>query len=41
MGRFKWKALGLEYRLEDTQPPSAESVERTCEAFRARGLVAY
>jgi pyruvate formate lyase activating enzyme len=41
MGRFKWKALGLEYRLEHTQPPSPESVERACAAFRARGLAAY
>jgi pyruvate formate lyase activating enzyme len=41
MGRFKWKALGLEYKLDDVQPPSAEAVERTCAAFRAAGLRAY
>ena len=41
MGRFKWKALGLEYRLDDVQPPSAEAVERACAAFREAGLKAY
>jgi pyruvate formate lyase activating enzyme len=40
MGRFKWKALGLEYRLDDVKPPSAEAVERACGAFRERGLKA-
>ena len=41
MGRFKWKELGLEYKLDDVQPPSAEVVERACAAFRAVGLKAY
>jgi pyruvate formate lyase activating enzyme len=41
MGRFKWKALGLDYGLDEVQPPSAESVERACAAFRAAGLKAY
>jgi pyruvate formate lyase activating enzyme len=41
MGRFKWKQLGLEYRLDDVQPPSPEAVARACEAFRAAGLKAY
>jgi pyruvate formate lyase activating enzyme len=41
MGRYKWKQLGLEYRLGDVAPPSAETVERTCAAFRAEGLKAY
>jgi len=41
MGRFKWRALGLDYRLEHVQPPSRESVEQVCGAFRARGLTAY
>jgi pyruvate formate lyase activating enzyme len=41
MGRFKWKSLGLEYKLDDVQPPSAESVERACAAFRSVGLKAY
>jgi pyruvate formate lyase activating enzyme len=41
MGRFKWKALGLEYALADAKPPSAHAVERTCAVFRAAGLKAY
>ncbi len=41
MGRFKWKELGLEYKLEDVKPPSAESVEQACAVFRAAGLKAY
>jgi pyruvate formate lyase activating enzyme len=41
MGRFKWKELGLEYRLGDVTPPPAESVERACAAFRRLGLTAY
>ena len=41
MGRFKWKKLGLEYELEDVEPPSPEVVERTCRVFRDKGLTAY
>jgi pyruvate formate lyase activating enzyme len=41
MGRFKWKALGLRYQLDDVQPPSADAVERACAVFRAAGLKAY
>jgi len=41
MGRFKWKSLGLEYKLDDVQPPSAEAVERACASFRTAGLKAY
>jgi pyruvate formate lyase activating enzyme len=41
MGRFKWKSLGLEYKLGEVQPPSPEAVARVCEAFRARELTAY
>ena len=41
MGRFKWKALGLDYTLDDVKPPSPEAVERACAAFRAAGLAAY
>jgi len=41
MGRFKWKTLGIEYRLDDVQPPTAEAVERACAAFREAGLKAY
>jgi pyruvate formate lyase activating enzyme len=41
MGRFKWQALGLEYKLGDVQPPSPEAVERARAEFRAVGLTAY
>jgi pyruvate formate lyase activating enzyme len=41
MGRFKWKELGLEYKLEDVAPPPAEAVERAVAAFRSAGLKAY
>jgi pyruvate formate lyase activating enzyme len=41
MGRFKWGALGLDYKLNDVQPPSSESVERACSVFRKAGLTAY
>jgi pyruvate formate lyase activating enzyme len=41
MGRFKWAELGLTYTLGDIEPPSQESVERACAAFRSHGLTAY
>jgi len=41
MGRFKWSALGLDYRLSDVRPPSAESVAQVCGVFRDAGLTAY
>jgi pyruvate formate lyase activating enzyme len=41
MGHYKWQRLGLDYALADVQPPTAESVERVCEQFRAEGLQAY
>jgi pyruvate formate lyase activating enzyme len=41
MGRFKWKELGLDYRLGDVQPPTAAAVEQACETFRSAGLRAY
>jgi pyruvate formate lyase activating enzyme len=41
MGRFKWKALGLEYALGDVRPPPAESVEQACRVFRDAGLQAW
>ncbi len=40
MGAFKWKELGLEYRLANTQPPTSESVAWVQETFRSRGLEA-
>jgi pyruvate formate lyase activating enzyme len=41
MGHYKWKRLGLEYKLENTQPPTIEVIERTCALFRDAGLKAY
>jgi pyruvate formate lyase activating enzyme len=41
MGRFKWEKLGLDYTLNDVQPPSLELVEAICQIFRAEGLTAY
>ena len=41
MGRYKWEKLGLDYTLENTDPPSAEVAERACEVFRKVGLKAF
>lgn len=38
LGRDKWHELGEAYLLEDTQPPSAELLERVRDQFRSRGL---
>jgi pyruvate formate lyase activating enzyme len=38
MGRYKWHRLGLEYKLEQTEPPSSEQVQRTIELFTAAGV---
>lgn len=40
LGRFKWKELGLDYTLQNVEPPAAEAVERVCAQFRAAGLKA-
>ena len=41
MGRFKWKKLGLDYKLDQLEPPSAELIDRTLAIYRAEGLKAY
>ena len=41
MGRYKWKELGLEYKLQTAEPPSAVVIERTVASFRSAGLKAY
>jgi pyruvate formate lyase activating enzyme len=41
MGRFKWQRLGLDYKLADIQPPSAELIEWACHVFRSEGLQAF
>ena len=38
MGRFKWQKLGLEYTLNDVQPPTVELCERVIAQFRRQGL---
>src|SRR6266550_6246792 len=38
MGRFKWKKLDLDYRLENYEAPTSELTEWACEIFRAEGL---
>ena len=41
MGRFKWKKLGLDYQLENIDPPCRDLVDRTCAQFRCEGLKAF
>jgi len=41
MGRFKWKQLGMDYTLENVEPPLAEAVEKACAQFRAVGLKTF
>ncbi|WP_454114748.1 pyruvate formate-lyase-activating protein [Microbacterium lacticum] len=41
MGRDKWAALGRDYQLGDTQPPSPALTERVRDQFRAHGLTTY
>ena len=38
MGEFKWEALGLNYQLGGTQPPTPESMSRVQRVFSSRGL---
>ena len=37
MGAFKWKSLGLEYQLADTNPPTPEQVKAALDIFRHAG----
>jgi pyruvate formate lyase activating enzyme len=37
LGAFKWKAMGLEYKLADTQAPTPELKKRVLDQFRAAG----
>ena len=41
MGRDKWHKLGLEYPLENVEPPDPGLTERVREQFRRRGLTVY
>ncbi|MFD7083453.1 pyruvate formate-lyase-activating protein [Streptomyces sp. NPDC059918] len=40
LGEGKWEALGKEFTLHDTPPPTAEQVARARAVFEARGLTA-
>lgn len=37
----KWDALGLDYQLRDTPPPTRESIQRAVGIFESRGLTTY
>ena len=37
LGAFKWKAIGLEYKHLDTDPPTPELIARVMEQFRSSG----
>jgi pyruvate formate lyase activating enzyme len=37
MGSFKWKAMGVEYKLQNTASPSPELVNRVINQFRTAG----
>ena len=41
MGRDKWHKLGLDYPLENVEPPDAALTERVRGQFRDRGLTVY
>jgi pyruvate formate lyase activating enzyme len=41
MGAFKWKQLGIEYTLQNAEPPSTGIIDRVCDQFRAAGLKTY
>ena len=41
LGRSKWQKLGIDYPLNDTEPPSAELTERVRDQFRSRGITVY
>ena len=37
MGAFKWKAMNLEYKHDDTPPPTREVIDRVLKQFRDAG----
>jgi pyruvate formate lyase activating enzyme len=41
MGQGKWHELGIEYQLNDTEPPTPELTERVRGQFRSRGLMVF
>jgi pyruvate formate lyase activating enzyme len=40
MGRYKWERLGLDYQLDDTDPPTQAGVAKAVSIFREAGLEA-
>ncbi|MDV3347179.1 pyruvate formate-lyase-activating protein [Leptothoe sp. LEGE 181152] len=38
MGAYKWEALGYDYQLKDTLPPSQDNIERVKAQFQRHGL---
>jgi len=41
LGRYKWQKLGIDYKLNETEAPSRELIDRVCEQFRDAGLKTY
>ena len=41
LGRYKWQKLGIDYKLNETETPSRELVDRVCGQFRSAGLKTY
>jgi pyruvate formate lyase activating enzyme len=41
LGRYKWARLGLDYQLQDQEPPTEDLITRTCQLFRHAGLKTY
>ena len=38
MGEYKWKELGLDYKLKETLPPGPDLIDRVHQQFASRGL---
>jgi pyruvate formate lyase activating enzyme len=38
LGRFKWERLGMQYQLQDAEPPSRAKIEEVITRFRTAGL---
>ncbi|MCH8557708.1 MAG: pyruvate formate lyase-activating protein [Balneolia bacterium] len=41
MGSYKWKELGMDYKLENTPEPEESSISMAQSAFREAGLTVY
>jgi pyruvate formate lyase activating enzyme len=41
LGSYKWKTLGLDYKLSEVQAPTQQMIAQACEQFRSFGLKAY